>query len=65
MVLSSYIEVVLPLPLQGTFTYSLPEAMREQVSVGARVIVPFGHKKFYTGIVTGFSPVEPKETPSG
>ena len=61
MVLSSYIEVVLPLPLQGTFTYSLPEAMREQVSVGARVIVPFGHKKFYTGIVTGFSPVEPKE----
>lgn len=61
MVLSSYIEVVLPLPLQGAFTYSLPEAMREQVSVGARVIVPFGHKKFYTGIVTGFSPVEPKE----
>lgn len=61
MVLSSYIEVVLPLPLQGTFTYSLPQALCEQVSVGSRVIVPFGRKKFYTGIVTGFSPVEPKE----
>lgn len=59
--MSSYIEVVLPLPLQGSFTYSLPESMRESVNVGSRVIVPFGHKKFYTGIVVGFSPVEPKE----
>ncbi len=61
MALSSYIEVVLPLPLQGSFTYSLPESMSEHVNVGSRVIVPFGHKKFYTGIVVGFAPVEPKE----
>lgn len=61
MLLSSYIDVILPLPLAGTFTYALPAAMSEQVSVGSRVIVPFGRKKFYTGIVQGFAPAAPKE----
>lgn len=57
--MSRYIEVALPLPISGTFTYSLPEAMDGQVSVGARVIVPFGKKKFYTGIVVAFAPTAP------
>lgn len=61
MVPASYIDVILPLPLTGTFTYVLPEAMREEVNVGSRIIVPFGKKKFYTGIVTGFSPIEPRK----
>lgn len=46
-----YIEVIVPLPLQGTFTYSVPEDMREGLTRGCRVVVPFGRKKFYTGIV--------------
>lgn len=49
----NYVEVVLPLPVAGTFTYIVPESMREQAVQGARVIVPFGRKKFYTGIVVG------------
>ncbi len=61
MIPNSFVEVVLPLPLGGTFTYSLPEAMAQQVSMGSRVIVPFGKRKFYTGIVTGFAPVAPRE----
>ncbi len=61
MPISPYIDVILPLPLAGSFTYALPMAMGEQVSVGSRVIVPFGRKKFYTGIVQGFSPAAPKE----
>lgn len=60
-VISSFVEVVLPLPVASTFTYSLPEVMQGQVSVGSRVIVPFGKKKFYTGIVAGFAPVAPRE----
>lgn len=61
MVLNSYVNVVLPLPLGSAFTYSLPEAMAQQVSVGSRVIVPFGKRKFYTGIITSFAPIAPKE----
>ena len=53
------VEVVLPLPLPTTFTYRIPGEMRGQpVGVGFRVIVPFGKKKFYTGIVTGL-PLHP------
>ncbi len=48
-----YIEVVLPLPLHATFTYRVPPQMRGGAGVGHRVIVPFGRKKFYTGIVAG------------
>lgn len=60
-IISSFVEVVLPLPLASTFTYSLPEVMQGSVGVGSRVIVPFGKKKFYTGIVAGFAPAAPRE----
>ncbi len=57
---TKYVDVVLPLPLRGTFTYSVPESMAEDISIGHRVIVPFGKHKFYTGIVSAFSPVAPR-----
>jgi primosomal protein N' (replication factor Y) len=47
------VEVVVPLPLDTTFTYHIPEHLRGVLSVGSRVIVPFGLKKFYTAIVVG------------
>lgn len=56
---NKYAEVILPLPLYTTFTYRIPEAMAGHVAVGHRVVVPFGKKKFYTGIVasvTGKAP---------
>lgn len=46
-----YAEVILPLPLHGTFTYMVPLDMSAQVRAGSRVVVPFGRKKYYTGIV--------------
>ncbi|MCL2596962.1 MAG: primosomal protein N' [Paludibacter sp.] len=48
-----YISVILPLPLPlpQMFTYSVPETLAEKVRVGMRVIVPFGKRKLYTGIV--------------
>lgn len=49
-----YAEVILPLPLDTTFTYSIPEEIGNDVAVGSRVIVPFGAKKYYTAIVVGF-----------
>ena len=45
-----YVDVILPLPLEGTFTYSLPEAMAGKVCLGVRVLVPLGKSKTYTAM---------------
>lgn len=49
--MNQYVDVILPLPLAQKFTYVLPEEYANQVSVGSRVVVPFGRKKYYTGLV--------------
>ena len=46
-----YVDVILPLPLEGTFTYSLQEAMADKVCLGVRVLVPLGKSKTYTAMV--------------
>lgn len=46
-----FVDVILPLPLPGTFTYALPSEMAEGMVPGCRVIVPFGAKKIYTAVV--------------
>ena len=46
-----FIDVILPLPLDGVFTYSVPPELERQVVVGHRVLVPFGRNKTYVGIV--------------
>lgn len=46
-----YADVILPLPLQGLYTYSIPREAVNSVYAGSRVIVQFGKKKFYTAIV--------------
>ncbi len=46
-----YIDVILPLPLDGVFTYSVPSELERHVVVGCRVLVPFGRNKTYVGIV--------------
>lgn len=46
-----YVDVVLPLPLAGTFTYAVPPDREESVRIGMRIVVPFGSKKLYTGII--------------
>ncbi len=56
-----YAEVILPLPLFGTFTYSIPTTLEGKAAVGHRVIVPFGRKKYYTGIIESITPVAPEE----
>lgn len=48
-----YVNVLLPVPLQGAFTYAVPEsiAAADEIHPGSRVLVPFGSRHFYTGIV--------------
>ena len=45
------VDIILPLPLDGTFTYSVPQQMEEQVRFGCRVLVPFGRSKQYVGVI--------------
>ena len=49
----SLVDIALPLPLDRTFTYTVPGELAESVSLGCRVLVPFGKKKF-SGVVVGF-----------
>ncbi|MGI9054199.1 MAG: replication restart helicase PriA, partial [Pyrinomonadaceae bacterium] len=46
--LPEFVEVALPVPLRQTFTYSLPNGLRENIKTGARLLVPFG-KRHLTG----------------
>jgi primosomal protein N' (replication factor Y) len=46
-----YAQIILPLNLKGSFTYKVPEELQSEIRVGMRVLVPFGGKKIYTGIV--------------
>ncbi len=43
--------IILPFPLNDTYTYYVPQAMEDNIYVGQRVIVSFGAKRFFTGIV--------------
>ncbi len=56
-----YVEVVLPLPLNATFTYRVPEHLQVRLMPGYRVIVPFGRKRYYTGIVVDVGVEAPVE----
>jgi primosomal protein N' (replication factor Y) len=44
-----YADVILPVPIDGTFTYAVPTGM--EVQVGVRVLVPFGRGKNHVGLV--------------
>ena len=58
--MADYAEVILPLAVQGTFTYLVPEEMQCDISRGSRVYVPFGPRKLYTGIVADLHTNTPK-----
>ena len=49
--LTLFVEVLLPLNLQNTFTYRVPHELNEEIIVGKRVSVPFGRNKVMAGII--------------
>ena len=53
-----FAETLLPLALPGTYTYRVPEEMK--LSIGMRVLVPFGRKKIFTAIVVSLHDRAPK-----
>ena len=55
-----YADILLPVPLEGFFTYAVPEKLRERIAFGMRVLVNFGPQKTYVGIVVKTHDEEPK-----
>ena len=58
-VMPRFADVILPLPLRGSFTYLLPAELMPVAKVGCRVIVPFGSRKFYTAIIVRLHDEQP------
>ncbi|WP_417236150.1 replication restart helicase PriA [Bizionia paragorgiae] len=46
-----FVDIILPIPIENLFTYSITQAESTFLKKGMRVSVPFGKSKIYTGIV--------------
>lgn len=55
-----FCDVVLPLPLPQFFTYKVPAHFVDGLQIGSRVIVPFGQRKFVTGVIRSLHQTAPK-----
>jgi primosomal protein N' (replication factor Y) len=49
--MTHFVEVLLPIPLERNFTYSVTPQQAALLGSGMRVAVPFGKSKLYTGLV--------------
>jgi primosomal protein N' (replication factor Y) len=55
-----FVDVILPVPLEGLFTYGLPEQWAAQVTMGVRVLVPLGKSKHYIAMAVKVHQTEPQ-----
>lgn len=55
-----YVQVIVPLKIDGVFTYSVPDNLKNEIEVGKRVLVQFGKRKIYTAIIISISFEKPK-----
>ena len=55
-----YADVILPVPVEGYFTYAIPAEMEGRIVVGVRVLVPFGHNKNHVGVVARIHEQQPQ-----
>jgi primosomal protein N' (replication factor Y) (superfamily II helicase) len=55
-----FADILLPLPLRGTFTYRIPYVLNEAVAVGQRVLVPFGKSRKYAGLIKRVHDIVPQ-----
>ena len=56
-----YVDLLLPLPLAGTFTYSISEEKAVYIKPGVRVIIQFGKSRIYTALVVRVHKQKPLE----
>lgn len=58
--MSQFADIILPVPLQGLFTYALPAQWSDHAQAGCRVLVPFGTKKTQTGLIARVHDQQPQ-----
>ncbi len=54
-----FADIILPLAVKGTFTYAIPETAAGSIFEGSRVLIGFGNKKLYSGIVNRIHDIPP------
>ncbi len=59
--MSTFADIILPVAIPRLFTYSIPDEIADSVKVGSRVVVSFGKKKFYSGVVYRIHDTKPEE----
>lgn len=59
--MQQFVDVILPLPLAGTYTYSVPTEYSGKVVAGSRVSVPLGKSKHYTALIAKVHNNKPEE----
>ena len=57
--MTQYADVILSLPLDQPYTYSIPDELEERAAVGSRVLVPLGDR-WLTGFVVGLRKKKPR-----
>jgi len=55
-----YARVILPLAVEGTYTYRVPGKTRDRIVEGSRVLVQFGRKRIYTAVVHSLTDTPPE-----
>lgn len=56
----NFADVIIPLSVSGTFTYSIPSEFLVDCEIGKRVLVQFGKKKYYTAIICNINEQKPE-----
>jgi primosomal protein N' (replication factor Y) (superfamily II helicase) len=60
--INSWVEVILPLAIPKTYTYSVPAELATKIKIGCRAEVVFGKNKKYAGIIKSVNKTEPTYT---
>jgi len=56
-----FVDVILPLPIPGMFTYRVPFDLNHLAEPGKRVVVQFGRKKIYTALIYNIHEQPPRD----
>lgn len=54
-----WIEIILPLAIPKTYTYSVPLHLQQKIQIGCRAEVVFGKNKKYAGVIKSASHIKP------
>ncbi len=54
-----FADILLPLPVEGCFTYRVPFDLNGNIRVGQRAVVPFGRNRVYAGLVRNIHEIAP------